>query len=631
MIDKDTEEPVDWESLTPDPEEDAQFKLKVPDNRALKITYDALIEQSGVNVEVSNKASVEGIKNGSDDYKVELDIFDMQGGGAGNSYSLIGKKVDSENKEKPLEGAEFEFYVVVKDGSALSSTGTYQIGGTSLRVYKDDKWPKIVTDENGNFELKDSGDVHWLLEPGNYYILVETKAPDGYQKLTEPILIFYGPTSDDPHTYEGSHHVQVNGNLEIENVPTGNLAVSKTVTGGGDTNKQWNFTINFDPYDADYGDVTITRNDQPSDLEIENGTLTFTLKDGEQVDITGLPVGTKYTVTETEANQDGYTTTFSGDTGTITDGGTARAEFTNDKPTGDLTVTKIVTGEAGDKTKDWHFTVSLSDTTINGTYGDMTFVDGVAEFTLKHGENKTATGLPPGITYTVIETEADQDGYDTTKPNDTGTIPKNDTANAKFLNEKPAPSPETGKLIVIKKVGGTEGDSVKDWHFRIELSDKTISGTYGEMIFTKGVAEFTLKHGESKIATGLPAGITYTVIEEEANQDGYTTTPSGDTGTITGGVQANVEFQNDKPSPTPTPSSTPTPSTPNDTPTPSIETSPPWPTETPGVPLTTPVEPTAPVTGDNNAIGVWATVAAMSLVGLVYVIIVGLKKAKQKK
>ncbi len=42
------------------------------------------------------------------------------------------------------------------------------------------------------------------------------------------------------------------------------------------------------------------------------------------------------------------------------------------------------------------------------------------------------------------------------------------------------------------------------------------------MTFANGVATFVLKHGASKTAVGLPAGITYTVTEAEADKDGYT-------------------------------------------------------------------------------------------------------------
>lgn len=64
--------------------------------------------------------------------------------------------------------------------------------------------------------------------------------------------------------------------------------------------------------------------------------------------------------------------------------------------------------------------MTLSDKTINGSYGEMTFKDGVAVFTLKHGESKTAGKLPTGISYTVKETPVK--GYTSEVKNNEGTI-----------------------------------------------------------------------------------------------------------------------------------------------------------------------------------------------------------------
>ncbi len=213
---------------------------------------------------------------------------------------------------------------------------------------------------------------------------------------------------------------------------------------------------------------------------------------------------------------------------------------------GGLTVSKTVGGDAGDKDKAFHFTVTLSDKTINGTYGDLEFVDGVAEFTLKHGEKASSSGLPAGVTYTVIETEANQDGYITSSVGATGAIPAGDMANASFTNSKYTPSARYGNLTVSKIVGGDAGDKDKAFHFTVTLSDKTVNGTYGDMEFVNGVAELSLKHGETADASGLPAGITYTVTEAEANQDGYTTTAEGETGVIESDSRAEASFINNK-------------------------------------------------------------------------------------
>ncbi|MCH5183245.1 MAG: LPXTG cell wall anchor domain-containing protein, partial [Oscillospiraceae bacterium] len=89
------------------------------------------------------------------------------------------------------------------------------------------------------------------------------------------------------------------------------------------------------------------------------------------------------------------------------------------------------------------FTITLSDDSINGTFGDMTFKNGVATIQLANGESATATGLPTGITYTIEETADDE--YTVESTGATGTITE-ETAEASFVNHKvqPEPSPETG-------------------------------------------------------------------------------------------------------------------------------------------------------------------------------------------
>lgn len=81
------------------------------------------------------------------------------------------------------------------------------------------------------------------------------------------------------------------------------------------------------------------------------------------------------------------------------------------------------------------------------------------------------------------------------------------------------------------------------------LSDRTINGTYGDLTFVNGTASFTMKHGESKTIRDLPEGVTYTVTEAEANQDGYTTSVSGASGTITEGWRNLASFTNNKDNP----------------------------------------------------------------------------------
>ena len=135
--------------------------------------------------------------------------------------------------------------------------------------------------------------------------------------------------------------------------------------------------------------------------------------------------GVRYVYTVEEVTPDDYEVSYDQE----------KFEITNTRD-GHLLVEKEVTGSDGQKNREFHFTVTLSGTLvtgikgedITGEYGDMTFTNGVAEFTLKHGEQKLAEDLPAGLTYTVVETDANTNRYRTTYTGETGTIPAGDTA-----------------------------------------------------------------------------------------------------------------------------------------------------------------------------------------------------------
>ncbi len=336
------------------------------------------------------------------------------------------------------------------------------------------------------------------------------------------------------------------------------------------------------------------------DFELKNGETIYVAITGEQsIDARDFSIGGTFTVTETDSK--GYDVSYqigSGDSkeGKVTEEITLSATgydnletvtFTNSKPSvpkGNLTVTKEIEGTAASEADVFPFTVTLGDSNINGTYGGMDFTDGVADFRLKGGESVTASGLPAGITYTV--TEDDSKGYTSTSTGEQGTIPENDTAAAVFVNRKD----KTGSLTVTKKIEGTAASAADAFPFTVTLGDSDISGTYGGMDFTDGVAGFRLKGGESVTASGLPAGITYTVTEDDSK--GYTSTSTGANGTIPENDTAAAVFVNRKDAPKP---EQPGPTDPGDSPTPPEPSNPPAPTTvTPPTPTT--VTPPAPET-----------------------------------
>ena len=167
---------------------------------------------------------------------------------------------------------------------------------------------------------------------------------------------------------------------------------------------------------------------------------------------------------------------------------------------GNLSVTKTVAGNAGDTSKAFNFTVTLKDTSVNGMFGDMTFTDGKATFSLKHGESKTAKDLPAGITYTVTEAEADQDGYTTTATNASGRIVKDATVTAAFTNTKDSSSGSGGGgggshttkyTLHYESNGGTKYEDEKYKKNTVVILDKipkrvgyTFTGWYADQELT---------------------------------------------------------------------------------------------------------------------------------------------------
>lgn len=180
-----------------------------------------------------------------------------------------------------------------------------------------------------------------------------------------------------------------------------------------------------------------------------------------------------------------------------------------------MTVEKQVIGNASSKDDEFDFEVQLTRA-LTGTYGDMTFDEGVAMFTLKTDGIAIAAGLPEDTEYTV--TEKDAKGYTTTVTD--GTV-SSDPTNAVFGEIKTSDSPENGNTVIFTNakwsgglkvtktvtgaVGKAENSNGKKFKFTVTLSDETISGKYGGMDFDTGKANFELGDGESLTAEKLPA------------------------------------------------------------------------------------------------------------------------------
>ncbi len=183
---------------------------------------------------------------------------------------------------------------------------------------------------------------------------------------------------------------------------------------------------------------------------------------------------------------------------------------------------------------------------------ELTLEDGTytGELHLKHGQTASIP-LPAGTTYTV--TEAPGACYVLERVTGSGTSTedgrgRSDVITANTVNSATFTNACTGTLAVSKTVAGNAGDTGREFHFTVTLSDSSVNGRMGDMEFTDGVASFTLKHGETAVAVLHPSEreVSYEVTEAEADRYGYTTTSSGATGLILPGRDAAAEFVNTK-------------------------------------------------------------------------------------
>lgn len=130
---------------------------------------------------------------------------------------------------------------------------------------------------------------------------------------------------------------------------TGSLTVKKTVV-GGDSQREFGFTVAL--ADGDGEPVSGTFGKGEHAVTFTDGKATFTLRDGGEKTVAGLPVGARYTVTEDAA--EGYTTAVNG-----ADGSKAEGAVTEDGATVAFTNTYGTAAEGRDVSTAGLFTKTL--------------------------------------------------------------------------------------------------------------------------------------------------------------------------------------------------------------------------------------------------------------------------------
>ncbi len=351
------------------------------------------------------------------------------------------------------------------------------------------------------------------LPAGAAFRVTELNAGSGYTTAYETAS---GTVGDPPTVtipYAASAAASPAAVTVVNTYHGGELTVTKQVTAPFDTlDKDRVFSIQVElnrPVNGTYGNMTFT-----------NGTATLSMKHGDSVSATGLPDGTRYTVTE-EPNTY-YNASYNGSAaateaaGVIQESVPAAVTVTNTRKlsTGTLTVTKTSNDLYPIDGQKFKVSVQL---TMNGqavNYTDGVFINGTASFELGIGESKKLTGLPLGVTYTVTEDMSSAANYTAEYDGATGLVLGTGEMAAHIDNVR-----QTGDLTITKTVTGDHAEMDRVFHFTVTLGDDRIKGRFGDVDFEGGVAHVTAKHGEPKVIEGLPAGVEYSVTEDE--EPGY--------------------------------------------------------------------------------------------------------------
>lgn len=500
---------------------------------------------------------------------------------------LVVQKVDDGH---PLVGAGFALYAA--EDITIENDGTYEIVGNAEPY--DTVTTADLTKESGSWlELEGAGVFPTGdkdLENGTYY-LVESKAPAGYEKNLTAVKVVVDDTgvyADAGSEDDGISVQRGVGRLMRSMLQfAANDDIDATLH---DVKAQLLTASNESPTEA--MDWTEWKTENADELHLRydsaDETLAYVPADGFTKEYLSTETGwSKLEIRQCLVHADDLGGAYKQDLGekdlSNLFSGVVIVQVEDKKTsegTSALKVTKHVEGTDADTSQSFDFTVTV-EPELNGWYGGMFFENGTAAFALSNHETITATGLPDGTEYTVMEKDAE--GYTVKYSNQTGTLENNVTTEVTITNTKetptPEPEPETGSLtvskIVVDKNGEYLPDDTAEFRFEIVLTgtdSKPINGDFsytggtvqdvsdvtapsnGTLKFGNGKASVTLKHGQTITINDLPAGAAYSVVEGMA--DGYEAENDTASGTIQTKTENFASFTNtkvDDPGPGPEP------------------------------------------------------------------------------
>ncbi len=373
-----------------------------------------------------------------------------------------------------------------------------------------------------------------------------------------------GATTSTVYDYKNADSVASSESIQITetftNTPrVGALKFKKTLDPGDNVTETFTFKLALTNVfgvsgvnvSGDYNNITI------SGATWVGSDGTFTVNNGVDVTIEGIPVGTSFSITEQNNGTTNYEPKSGASgpfTGTITEGTVSTTshsgEIKNTRRVGDLVLNKELSGVYSDADNNQSFTFSVtlnaptgvdfSNYTIKQDGTTITPASGTAfDVSVSKSTPVTLTGIPYGTTYTVTEPNVPDDSWQYVS----GAVTAGDglsisdaTQSVTITNER-----KFGSLNLQKVIGGSAAAAAyggEEFDYSVTLNYPAGTDTSKFTVTNNGTAlspqptstrAFTVKvSANTPVAlAGIPYGTTYSVTEPR--KTGWKNTASSNT------------------------------------------------------------------------------------------------------
>ena len=536
---------------------------------------------------------------------------------AAGTYMLTAqKKVFDEETQVELERYANLFRIRVTSLNDPNLTKRVAAGGN---VTVEENAVFVQADENGKFDLT----MNYATIPETGWTQRDWEGMTYTYQIEEVDTAFDGVTYDKTKytvtvTLEddGQGHLTPNakisggedGSIVLKNeLARRDLTISKT-TAGNKVLSDDAFTVkivlsrnNNDIVPVD-GDYPMMDGAAETKLTVKNGEATLKIRDGQTVTIKDIPVGTTYTVEETDERAQGYNI----DASAYTSGGSgviateAKVELKNVRNAGSLTIRKKIEGKDPISEREFSFTAAITypaDVDLEDADNlpkipmgsQMTVQDRtvtikdirIAVSQTKPDVNVTIGNILYGASYTVTENDGFAEwGYAAYYDEDKkfGESTPNRVVNAEnqtalFTNVRSAGKLKIGKTATGTGVGKGLAANTETYNVKLTLVNKTVSldGHVGrsnmpsegekttypvkqEQVGQEVTLRLNLHNGEVVTFDDLPEGTSYAVVEDEqpyrdmgftvSYADGNSSTTEKNKGTISKETASSVQITN---------------------------------------------------------------------------------------